>query len=148
MKRLFVIALVLTVAVMLAGAGCKSIQQQAAEKQAEKILEKATGENIEVGSLPSDFPSDIPIYPGSSILTSSIDTETENAYATLQTDDSTSKVTEWYKSNLESKGWTVTSTSNFGEMNSIDFEKGNKWGSVSVASADGKTTISLGTYTK
>jgi hypothetical protein len=59
------------------------------------------GENV---SLPSGFPDDVPIYEPSDVV---VATNSDGKYGvTLLTSDSSSKVTEYYTSELAKNGWT------------------------------------------
>lgn len=67
-------------------------------------------------SLPSDFPADIPMYPGSILKNSQeSNSETErNITLSLVTEDSVSDVNTWYRGALNQNGWAITSDNNVG----------------------------------
>lgn len=148
--------------VALIATGCtnpfqKQTSEQAAEKLAEGILEKATGEKIDVNAtdesfeissdegtvsfgnakLPNNFPADVPIYSPSTLTFSHAGSaeDADSASATLETDDSVDKVADWYKGQMESNGW---------KMGSID-----TWGTgaekyVNYTATKGERTLSVG----
>lgn len=148
--------------VALIATGCtnpfqKQAEQQAGEKLAENILEKATGEKVDVNSadnsltitsdegtmsfgsteLPKNFPTDVPLYPQNTLTFAHVGAgeDADSASATFESDDSVDKVSEWYKSQIESNGWKIDST--------------DTWGSgaekyVNYTATKGERTLSIG----
>ena len=123
MKKTLIMLVVLT----LVFAGC-GVSEKIAETATEKAIESATGADVDVDtntvnittqegdkisvgeklSLPSDFPSDVPVYDDKTILAAS--TTAENQYAlTMTSTDSYSEIDEFYQTELESDGWTIES---------------------------------------
>lgn len=98
------------------------------------------GESTQIGSdvkLPSGFPSAMPIYSGAK-LTAASKTNNTDFYVLAYSTDNPEKVSEYYKSILPQKGWTVNNTydtsSEFGTgtyfdvSNSTDDAKVNIYG--------------------
>lgn len=64
------------------------------------------GEDI---SLPSDFPSNIPVFTGAKIITASSKTEEGATYLSFTSDKSVQTVIDFYKTELPKLGWTLQS---------------------------------------
>jgi hypothetical protein len=106
------------------------------------------GNSLSIGgnlSVPSGFPSDVPIYPNSKIVLS---TKTNNSeYAvTFTNSDPKSKISEYYKIQMESNGWIMENNSdsteggtlNIGDISS--YTKGLNRASVVLSQSNDKTT--------
>lgn len=96
----------------------------------------------EGGNLPEGFPSDFPLYPGTTLSSSwTAKGQSSNGISLIwETDDSSEKVLEFYKRELEAKGWKITSAFSA----TYSFEKGNTSGFVGIAKgSSGRTEISL-----
>ncbi len=122
-KTMMIIGGVL-VLLVLAGAANRMFSKSAAER----VIESATGGNANVNSngdvtvktdqgtwsssdkLPSDFPSDVPVYPGSKVQASVAATQEQGGgiYAGLESTDSIDKVVNWYKKEVSAEGWKAT----------------------------------------
>ena len=96
-------------------------------------------------SLPSDFPSDIPIYVNSKILSSS---SGNNPMVTLETDDNLNDVTDFYKTEMIKNGYN---TDSFNDLipgsNMMIFSKEGKQYTISCMynTAKAKTLITMQT---
>ncbi len=79
------------------------------------------------GKLPSDFPNDIPVYPGAKIgLSNSTDNaDGKSVYVTLSSTDSFEEVSNYYKEEVKDEGWDITSTTEFLGL-SISASKGDR----------------------
>ena len=97
------------------------------------------------GELPEGFPKDFPIYKGSKLLSkwSSTAAENEGMSVVLETGDSVTKVSDYYKTELGKSGWTTTSTFSQDDSVVFSFEKGDKQGILGIAKAEEKTSISI-----
>lgn len=150
-------------AISLFGLGCNplaSLERKAAEKTAEGILGQAsggkvsvdansgqyafkdnkTGASVVVGenvSLPSDFPKDIPQYPGTKILTASTDPNQGGAAVTFQSTDDVTKATKWYEDTLKAGGWTQSSSFTAGGSEIRAYEKGKVKMTFTIQAANG-----------
>jgi len=105
------------------------------------------GGNVKVttgGELPSDFPSDFPIFKGAD-LTGSIKGEQEGQsgfFVTWETDSSQDDVTNFYKEALDKDPWKTSGVITTGEGAMITFARADNegfGGLVTVSSSDGKT---------
>ncbi len=84
-----------------------------------EFTDPKTGAKLNIGGnkIPTDFPKDFPIYPGTTVTSSLSGNQTGNGngfWLTLTTDDSTEKVTSFYESNLKTNGWTLNTTQGAG----------------------------------
>lgn len=127
------------------GAIESAIQKQTGVKTNLSDLEKGkmtftdpkTGSTVEIGSekIPDSFPKDFPVYPGAKVTSSlSGNGQAENGgfWLTLTTGDSLEKVSSYYKDNLKSKGWTITSTLTTDTNLTLGVTKGSWDGSVTA----------------
>lgn len=64
------------------------------------------GENL---TLPTDFPANIPVITGSTIITVSSKTAEGTSFVSYTTKKSAAEVIAYYKDELPKKGWTYTS---------------------------------------
>ncbi len=74
-----------------------------------------TGAKLDIGggTIPSGFPKDFPVYPGSKVTSSLSGNQngTGNGFwVTLTTADDVAKVQSYYETNLKANGWTLEST--------------------------------------
>ena len=174
MKKLTItLALALAATMVLVfGAGCTSPwQKKAAEETMEKALEQSSGQKVEVDSdnntttittdegettwgqaeIPSNFPSDVPIYPGANATFTHVGSaqDEESATASLETSDSVDKVAEWYKTEISKQGWSVQSTDSWGDGTdkyiSYVATKDGRELSVGTAASEGITIITIAT---
>ncbi len=130
---------------------------------ASKILSGVTGQkveideqgndlkNIKIGNmsfgtgLPENFPKDIPIYPDAEVggFLGGKDGAVSGSTITLTSKASASDIFDYYKTNLENKGWIVT-TSNLGELKMVNFQKEQRAGVITIASGDSQCDILIG----
>lgn len=121
-SRRFALLILLVVAGALALVGCQRIADQAVESATEAAIENATGNKVDIeeGSVsiegtdgasvnvgdavgvPSDFPSDVPVYDG--VVRAAITTP-EGHSVTIETLDAPQKVLDFYQKELEGDGW-------------------------------------------
>ncbi len=84
----------------------------------------------------TDYPSDTPLYQGKSLM----DAKSEKDHArtiAMQTPDPMDKISDFYKSELASKGWKIESTMTTAQMNSFIATKEGRKLVISITS-DGK----------
>jgi hypothetical protein len=115
------------------------------------ITETKDGNTTQVGEsvkLPDGFPSSLPIYPGANLYAAS-KTNSTDYYVAATTADSFDKVASFYKSQLESNGWTIDSSTDSSDTNGakgtfIKASTSTLYASVSIQSgSDNKTTITI-----
>jgi len=94
-------------------------------------------------SLPKDFPSDVPIYRGATVLTA---VEMQGKYnVTLKTTDSIQQVFSFYEDKLKTGGWKIGATMGSKQTKLLNATKGTGSLMVVVGKADDKgTVINLG----
>lgn len=160
-KNLLIVIIVIAILVLLGGG--YFVQQQFAEKSAEKTIEQATGADVDVSEggdkvtietdegkvtigkneVPDNFPSDIAIYNGSEVTGTS--ETTDGVSVILKTSDSVSTVNNFYKDDLAKNGWKITLSSTAEGSSVISAEKGEKSViiTISVDNEDGKTGIAI-----
>ena len=99
--------------------------------------------NASTGSLPADFPKDIPVYAGAEIVSAA--TTAGTVGAVLSTGDAPEKVADFYKSELEKNGWAKPQAVNMAGTSTMTATKEKRRISVGITKgADGKTSISIG----
>jgi hypothetical protein len=99
----------------------------------------------EEGRLPDNFPSDFPIYPNAKLVSSwmASGNDTDGLSLIWETEDSVSKVSNYYESELEEAGWTLSFTSETEDSTTFAFEKNDVSGFIGVTVEESKTAISL-----
>jgi hypothetical protein len=109
------------------------------------------GQSVKVtsgGKLPSDFPSDFPVYPGADYQGGAQTTQqgVNGFYATWQTGDSVDKVKSYYEGQFSSGPWKTTASVNTGGANSLAVQRkddANSVGYVTITEVSGKTQIGV-----
>jgi hypothetical protein len=162
MKRTFcfVIGIVMVSCLMLAG--CKKASEKMAEKAIESGLAKdgvkakvdASGQKITIedkdgksvyvagksATLPDNFPKDVYVYEGATIMASVSVPEGFNL--TLETSDSADKIMGAIKSKMSGLGWKEEMTMNQGKNAMVGYKKEKRTAMYSV-NTDKKTMISM-----
>ena len=92
-------------------------------------------------SLPDNFPKDIYVYSGASVLSTMTMPEGQNLQ--LQTRDSSEKVMKAYKEKMNSNGWKEESTYTTDQQSVVSYKKNNRTANIIVVAADGNTHINL-----
>lgn len=98
------------------------------------------------GEMPQDFPADVYVMSGASVV-SSISTP-GGANLTLKSASSKADVVARYAAQMKDQGWTTESTMDMGEMAMLSFAKGDRRASVIVQAENGATDINLTVGTK
>jgi hypothetical protein len=101
-----------------------------------------TSLDINSGKTIADYPSDTPLYEGKSMMDMKAANKNSRVVA-LQSPDSVEKISAFYKSQFESKGWKVESTVTTPEMNSYVATKENRKLVVVIASDKGSNIQSI-----
>lgn len=159
--------MVFVLGVVLLGAGCKTPQQavedKVAEKVAESLIENAAGNSnvnvdvdgetvtmtgpdgstFEIGKnrLPENFPSEVPVYAGATVASSSSSgTGTDLGWTvTLTTSDSVSAVDAYYKNAMSTDGWETTYTYTIDQTSAYTASNDTLSATISIAPADDGT---------
>ncbi len=93
------------------------------------------------GKMPEDFPADVYVYPGASVVSS---LSHSGGYNLALTSSAAPKdVVAKYAAEMKGKGWTSTSTLDTPEMAMLSFAKGNRTLNLIVQSENGTTSINL-----
>ncbi len=172
-KLLIVIIIVVLLLAVAGFAGQKLMQkasimvgQKVGEKVAEGIIEKATGGKADVNlnkdsvsvktkdgsfstntTLPTDWPKDVSIYPGSTLKysgTSNLEKRGSEFGAVFTTKDSGQLVYEYYKKELPQQGWTESSSQQTEGVMVITATKNDRTFSMATSVFEGLTQINLG----
>ncbi len=142
------------------------VNNKAGETIAEKMIEKATGGKADVdingnevsvktkegtfttgNKLPDDWPSDVPVYPGSTVTysgSSNPQTGQSGVAAVFTSKDGGDKVVAYYKRELVSQGWTIDATQESGGYTIMSATKESRNLALTIVESDGTTTISIG----
>lgn len=99
------------------------------------------------GSLPADFPKDIPVYTGATVIAGA--TGAMGKGASFSTADAADKVAEFYKAELPKQGWADVKSMAAGPATTVTASKDKRMLAVALTKgADGKTMISVGETAK
>lgn len=152
------------IGVIVLGLIGNAFSKSASENAAERAIEAATGGRVDIDSdgdevtvktdqgtytttdkLPSDFPSDVPVYAGAKILGSvaSAGASEGGYFVTMETSASLNDVIAWYRNEVKGKGWTVVTDANINGSLMLSATKDSRALSVTVTEEDGKTAIGL-----
>ncbi len=97
--------------------------------------------DFNTGKAITDYPSDVPLYANAK---SSMDVKSNEKHARmvmLQSPDAMDKISGYYKSELESKGWKVETTMNMDKMVMYKASKDNRDLVVQMQGGDKAVTI-------
>ncbi len=97
--------------------------------------------NVSFGTnLPDGFPSDVPVYTGASVSGSSV--SNGEIDVVLSANAKSSDIYQFYKSELATNGWTITTDSNYLSTYSIQAQKDSKTLTVGISDGvdNGNTT--------
>lgn len=118
------------------------------EKGKMTFTDSKTGAKVDIGSnsVPDTFPKDFPLYPGAKVTSSLSGAQAGKSngfWLTMTTQDSSEKVIDFYKTELEKNGWSVDSVFNANGMNTQGISKETWKGSLSMgrSSSDSETQI-------
>lgn len=149
--------------ILIAGCGRKS-QEKISESVIKKAIEKQSGGKAKVdlsegsisiqteegsfqmssgesAKIPDNFPSDVYVFEGAKI--EAVMQSTEGSTLSLSTQDTISKVTGKYRSEMTNKGWKQESTINMGDQQMLLFTKDERASTVIVTSDGEKTMIAM-----
>lgn len=93
------------------------------------------------GSVPEDFPKDVPIYSGASVVSSvsGLNTGVTGYAVNFETGAAVAEVIAFYKDGLAKSGWKIVSTYNTGDTEMIVAQKDKMATMVSATMVNGKT---------
>lgn len=161
MKRVYFMLLILTIGLWI---GCsRSTTVTTSEGEKVTVTEKGDGAKIKVEgkegqgatfeasetgvSLPKGFPTDVPIYPGSTTTTSATMGD-KTIFASLKTGDDVKKVMEFYEAQLQQKGWEIQTKVDTQQGAMLQAQKGERACTASFSRSEDKTMITLSVATE
>lgn len=161
--------LILTLALPLLGASCFNLKENltnaVTEKATETVLEGITGskdvqlngnqvsvtgtngEKIEIGTdtLPADFPSEVPVYQNSDVLSSFSNGKTDDQgvwTVTFTSSDPLATVNSFFEQALKINGWTTTYAYSLDQSYGYTAKNGTLSATVTISTGDdGKSDI-------
>ena len=98
------------------------------------------------GEMPKDFPADVYVPAGASVVSSI--SAPGGLNLTLQSGSPKTDVVAQFAAEMKAQGWATESTMDMGETAMLSFAKDNRRASVIVQSENGATTINLTVGTK
>ncbi len=109
------------------------------------------GETIEMSygtdTIPDNFPKDVPIYTPSQVKMTQVIDENKSVLS-LATSDEVSKVTAFYKKELEGQGWTIKNEMAMGNMSLLQGEKEGRVLNLTINQKENETAIAVVVGTK
>lgn len=165
-QRAWILPTALLAALALTGLGCDTITNKITEKATESIIENSIennangdvdvdfsdgtvnfkgedGAEVSYGqnlSLPSDFPSAVPLYKNGSIVSTS--KTQEDAHYVMTTKDSSADVVAWFEAELS--GWTKESSFDGQGFSMRVYSRAEEKLTLSTgSSADSETSITV-----
>ncbi len=95
------------------------------------------------GSLPADFPKDVPVYAGATVTSGA--TTGAGAAVVFSSADATDKIAAFYKEELPKNGWSKPIATDMGGISAISATKEKRQLGISITKGtDGKSMISIG----
>lgn len=96
-------------------------------------------------TLPKDWPSDAPAYPGASIQysASGLQAEGNGQGVMMTTSDSLQTVMDFYTAQMKENGWKVEGSMNAGGTSTIAGSKGDRVFTVVASGVNGQTSVTL-----
>jgi hypothetical protein len=110
-----------------------------ATNPAGKKFQASIGDEVD---LPSEFPKDVPVYPGSTPM-ASMSSPDEGMIVTFKSKDEQQAIFDFYQSELASAGWEILEDPAFGNRLAFDALKDSRKVSVVVAGTKGDSRISV-----
>ena len=145
--RIGLVAIVTSLSVgVLAALGCGSKKSEKVSPAASAAGETnpAAPKPLEEGwsaTLPADFPTDLPIYPGATV-SRAIEVPGKHLKAGWTTGDEPNKVASYYTDALNGQGWSTHRVD--GADGILVFaDKGSRSATIGIGTSQGKTTIDL-----
>ena len=98
------------------------------------------------GEMPKDFPADVYVPAGASVVSSI--SAPGGLNLTLQSGSPKTDVVAQFAAEMKAQGWATESTMDMGETAMLSFAKGDRRASVIVQVEDGATAVNLSVGTK
>ncbi|MBW1844731.1 MAG: hypothetical protein JRE38_00985 [Deltaproteobacteria bacterium] len=110
-----------------------------ATNPAGKKFEASIGDEVD---LPSEFPKDVPVFPGSTPM-ASMSSPDEGMIVTFKSDEEQQAIFDFYQSELANAGWEILEDPAFGNRLAFDALKDSRKVSVVVAGTKGDSRVSV-----
>jgi len=110
-----------------------------ATNPAGKKFEASIGDEVD---LPSEFPKDVPVFPGSTPM-ASMSSPDEGMIVTFKSDKEQQAIFDFYQSELANSGWDILEDPAFGNRLAFDALKDSRKVSVVVAGTKGDSRVSV-----
>jgi hypothetical protein len=104
-----------------------------------KKFEASIGDEVD---LPSEFPKDVPVFPGSTPM-ASMSSPDEGMIVTFKSDEEQQAIFDFYQSELANAGWDILEDPAFGNRLAFDALKDSRKVSVVVAGTKGDSRVSI-----
>jgi hypothetical protein len=104
-----------------------------------KKFEASIGDEVD---LPSEFPKDVPVFPGSTPM-ASMSSPDEGMIVTFKSDKEQQAIFDFYQSELANAGWDILEDPAFGNRLAFDALKDSRKVSVVVAGTKGDSRVSV-----
>lgn len=104
-----------------------------------KKFEASIGDEVE---LPSEFPDDVPIIPGSTPM-ASMSSPDEGMIVTFKSNKVQQEIFDFYRSGLADEGWDILEDATMGSRLAFDAVKDTRKISVVVAGTKGDSRVSV-----
>jgi hypothetical protein len=116
------------------------VKEQMKKNGVELNLPDASG----TAPLPSNFPSDVPVYTGAKTVASSADLKKDNGEATCTTPDSAANVHDFYDKQMSENGWKGESTTTTGATTLLTYSKDNRIATINITGTEKGASILIG----
>lgn len=135
----------------LMGAGCnpfaplqQRMEQRIGEEIGEGLIEGMAGggADLELGTLPADFPSDIPRYPDAEYVSAVVMNDGKVAIANFSVNDSPEEIVAWFDAEMAASGFELDEGMVKLGLFRI-FKKDKVTVTLQTQSRDGKTYVSV-----
>lgn len=123
------------------------VSEMSSDTKGEYTIKSDDGETVikSGGSVPEDFPKDVPIYSGASVVSSvsGLNTGVTGHAVNFETSASVADVIAFYKDGLAKSGWKIVSTYNTNDTQMLVAQKDKMSAMVSATMVNGKTQFIL-----
>ncbi|MDQ2900314.1 MAG: hypothetical protein M3Y07_11005 [Acidobacteriota bacterium] len=79
--------------------------------------------DMNTGSMPPDYPKDVPVYKDAKVVISQTMSEKNGRHIMLETADPAAKIVDYYKKELDANGWKTEASMDLGAMSMITADK-------------------------
>ena len=117
------------------------------QKNASIVMKADDGNEVKTDfstdKLVPDFPSDIPVFPDSTVAMNQVLQKGRNAIATLTTTEKPEKVIEFYEEQIPLKGWEPGSRFNLDNIVMLNGTRDKASLNISITTENDTTTINM-----